>query len=244
MGGFEHNSPVLQESFLAGVSLEEMVSGLTMLGIGFPFSLPDYAVLPVIYSANLISIRHGSIPDETVPSSRNFFHRQNKSLITLDSCEENGGERKKISEILNSKYVVLPEVHASFLDFVRPANDRDSDARAVFNLFKQEVLEAYGNHRLKIEARETKEQDYVSVLGAHGWGANYPVFVTPAEMKDKAMPILDEVRAVWTEIIGIVNRVAAQRGRKELLINPKLADVIADYSLNSRYNALSPTLKS
>jgi hypothetical protein len=69
--------------------LDELVQGLMHLGIGFTHHFPDYAILPVIYSINLLGFERGlsiDYPNEYGVFGLVIGRIQHNNLITFGSC--------------------------------------------------------------------------------------------------------------------------------------------------------------
>ncbi|MCM2325874.1 MAG: hypothetical protein NDI94_05395 [Candidatus Woesearchaeota archaeon] len=246
LGMKEHESPVIDRSYLKGISVEKMAAGLMEMGVGYPFFPADYALLPIIYSVNAL----GFNKDEHIGDKINFqsehYLKSNGRLLTQDSCI---GHVRVVNRAMyysdhddkqvvrSEDYVLLPELHSGMLSLAyRPG---ESEKKQLI----EELVEEMKNYtNLDIKSSPAHGLNYYVITGK-SWGQlnannDYPIVVTDSDYLKKAQHIQDAAGEAWLSIIRSINTVAARHGRNDLLVDESLIDRIKDYSLNSRYNSI------
>jgi|SRR3989344_815874 len=256
LGKREHDIPVIDESYIQDVSVEDMVAGLIRLGVGYPWSNPDYAILPVLYAINARAIpvsKEGYVLHEGLFKPRN--------LVSIDSCVGHARvitatehEEEVHSAVYgpghehsdpgyepsgSSGYAVMPKLATHCEGFITLGRRLNDETRIVERAIADLEREFRRHDALETITRVSHDRETLTVR-SKAWerlSPRYPMRAEKSEIAAAANPIMTAVYKTWTAIILAVNEV----NHGNLAIDTNLVHVIKEYSLNSRYNALMTT---
>lgn len=202
---------IVSKEYIEGVSVEEMVSGLMKMGIGFPWQnsidQAPHSTLPFLYASNLNAFK-GKIDDaanyvlSTNTSINDKVFAKSANPGYFDVLKTNAGYGVDVSKI---RFLSLRFMDDNTADFIFGLegplkHEDDSHNPELFTIFSG-------------EDRSLISQDPVSLIYA---------------VKDEV------IKPAWASIINSVNYITKESGRNHL-IKPELAEVIAQSALMNPY---------
>ena len=259
LGKREHDKPIIEQSYTHGVSVEDMVAGLIRLGIGYPWSNPDYAILPVLYAIN----------KDGIPTKDDYVEHEGvfrpRNLISIDSCvgharvvpyaeyeEEmhharhgHGHEHSDpgYEPSGSSGYAVMPKLATLHEGFVTLAYRLDDDTKIAERAIAA-LERAFRRHDVLETMTSVHHGRETVTVRSKAWerlSPRYPIHAEQQDVPTVAIPIMTAVYKTWSAIILAVNEANHIAGRDDLTIDFNLVHSIKDYALNSRHNALMTT---